>query len=166
MRRTVKGSKKLRNNINDVSRNPHVLSRKFNRVTCHKCGAMGHSIKSCKGKRVADKVIPKDRNKTEKTKTINKEKKIAKTKTTTEIRISSQAPHPTQTQNCNKVVIYEQRFLHPRLGFLQVYGFFVMNKVVTVLSILFWALFSKMQHQYAFLRQFMISPLYILRDPA
>lgn len=62
MRREIGHPKKMRNKVNDEDRNPHVLSRKLTRVTFHKCGTMRHNKRSCKGKRAADKAIPKGGN--------------------------------------------------------------------------------------------------------
>ncbi|XP_058776681.1 uncharacterized protein LOC131651009 [Vicia villosa] len=94
MRRAIGRSKKMRNKINDEPRNPHVLPRKLPTVTCHKCGAMGHNMRTCKGKRAADRAIPKGGN--------NKKAKCGKTKkkststNASEVGNSSQAPQPTQ----------------------------------------------------------------------
>lgn len=54
------------NKTNDEPINPHVLPRKLAIVTCHRCGVMGHTKQSCKGKRVVDRVIPKGGNQTKK----------------------------------------------------------------------------------------------------
>ncbi|CAL5205285.1 unnamed protein product [Lathyrus oleraceus] len=62
MRRVIDHPKNMCNKVNDEPRNPYVLPRKLSIVTCHMCGAMGHNKRSCKGKRVADRVIPKGGN--------------------------------------------------------------------------------------------------------
>lgn len=51
---------------------------------------------SCKGKRVATRVIPKGENKTKKIETKNNKTKNAKKNNEIEIGTSSQAPYPTQ----------------------------------------------------------------------
>ncbi|CAK8577415.1 unnamed protein product [Lathyrus sativus] len=63
LRRAIGRPKKLRNKVNDEPRNPHVLPRKLTTLSYHKCGAMGHNKRSCKGKRAAEKVILKGGNK-------------------------------------------------------------------------------------------------------
>ncbi|CAK8532062.1 unnamed protein product [Lathyrus sativus] len=63
LRRAIGRPKKLRNKVSDEPRNPHVLPRKLTTVSCHKCGAMGHNKRSCKGKMAAERVIPKGGNK-------------------------------------------------------------------------------------------------------
>lgn len=78
MRREIGRPKKLRNKTNDDLGNPHVLPIKVISVICHKFGVMGHNMRSCKGKRVVDKVISKGGNHTKKSKT----KKTAITKKT------------------------------------------------------------------------------------
>lgn len=62
MRMVIGHPKNMFNKVNGEPRNPYVLPRKLSIVTCHKCGAMGHNKRSCKGKRVADRVIPKGGN--------------------------------------------------------------------------------------------------------
>lgn len=94
MRREIGRPKKIRNKVNDEPRNPHVLPRKMPSVTCHKCGVMGHNMRTCKGKRAANRAIPKGGN--------NKKEKGGKTKkkntstNSTEVGNSSQAPQPNQ----------------------------------------------------------------------
>ncbi|XP_058742148.1 uncharacterized protein LOC131614601 [Vicia villosa] len=67
MRRAIGRPKKMRNKSNDEPRNPNVLPRTLSTVSCRKCGAVGHSIRSCKGKRAADRSIPVGGNKKAKT---------------------------------------------------------------------------------------------------
>ncbi|KAI5441162.1 hypothetical protein KIW84_010574 [Lathyrus oleraceus] len=111
MRRAIDRPNKLRNKENDESNNPHVLSRRLVTVTCKKCGEMGHNKRSCKGKRVVDRAIPRGGNKTKKEKTIkggnkakkeknikggNKAKKVKKSgENQAEIGHYSQAPQAT-----------------------------------------------------------------------
>ncbi|CAK8567519.1 unnamed protein product [Lathyrus sativus] len=59
MRRAIGRPKKLRNKSNDEPKNPHVLRRKITTVTCTKYGSMEHNKRTCKGKRAADRVMPK-----------------------------------------------------------------------------------------------------------
>ncbi|XP_050914989.1 uncharacterized protein LOC127129931 [Lathyrus oleraceus] len=70
MRRVMGRQKKQRNKMNDEPRNPHILPSRFLTVKCAKCGAMGHNKRSCKGKRAADRAIPKGGNKSKKTKKV------------------------------------------------------------------------------------------------
>ncbi|KAI5387868.1 hypothetical protein KIW84_073819 [Lathyrus oleraceus] len=65
MRRAIGLPKKMHNKVNDEPRNPHVLHKKLPNATCHKCGAMAYNKRSFKGKRVADKAIPKGGNASE-----------------------------------------------------------------------------------------------------
>ncbi|XP_058776608.1 uncharacterized protein LOC131650925 [Vicia villosa] len=89
MRRAIGRPKNMRNKSNDEPKNPHVLPRKFATVTCHKCGATGHNKRSCKGKRAAERAIPKGGN--------SKGGQGKKSKTNqVEIGNSSQAPPSTQ----------------------------------------------------------------------
>ncbi|KAK2456643.1 hypothetical protein QL285_003991 [Trifolium repens] len=44
------------------------MSRSCSTVTCGKCQGMGHNMTSCKGKRAADREIPKGENKEKKAK--------------------------------------------------------------------------------------------------
>ncbi|CAK8564364.1 unnamed protein product [Lathyrus sativus] len=99
LRRAIGRPKKLRNKVNDEPINPHVLPKKLTTASCHKCGAMGHNKRSCKGKRVVERVIPKGGNKKKgHTSKDGKRQKLEtkggkKTKAVvTEIRNSSQAP--------------------------------------------------------------------------
>ncbi|XP_050875971.1 uncharacterized protein LOC127079631 [Lathyrus oleraceus] len=62
MRRAIGHPKKMRRKVIYEPRNPHVLPRKLSTVTFHKCRAMGHNKRSYKGKRVADRAIPKGGN--------------------------------------------------------------------------------------------------------
>lgn len=80
MRRAIEHPKKLRNKANDEPNNPHVLSRRLATVTCKKCGEMEHNKISCKGKRAADREIPKGGNKAKKAKTIKGGDKAKKEK--------------------------------------------------------------------------------------
>ncbi|KAI5434312.1 hypothetical protein KIW84_021247 [Lathyrus oleraceus] len=90
-------AKKQRNKMNDEPRNSHILPRRFSTVTCAKYGAMGHNKRSCKGKRAADRAIPKSGNKSKKTKKVKGGKGTKKSKgKKIEIAQSSQAPQPTQ----------------------------------------------------------------------
>ncbi|CAL5209876.1 unnamed protein product [Lathyrus oleraceus] len=83
--------------MNDEPRNPHILPRRFSTVTCAKYGAMGHNKRSCKGKWVADRAIPKDGNKSKKTNKVKGGKGTKKSKEKqTKIAQSSQVPQPTQ----------------------------------------------------------------------
>ncbi|XP_058744165.1 uncharacterized protein LOC131616720 [Vicia villosa] len=100
MRRAIGRPKKMRNKAADEPENPHVLSRKFATVTCKKCGQTGHNKRTCKGKRAADRTIPKGGNKSKKAKTTTSTKKAKTTKkgkeTQVEIGQGSQAPPATQ----------------------------------------------------------------------
>ncbi|XP_058782950.1 uncharacterized protein LOC131657557 [Vicia villosa] len=78
MRRAIGRPKKMRNKSNDEPRNPNVLPRTLSTVSCRKCGAVGHNIRSCKGKRAADRSIPVGGNKKEKTKGAAKGKGASK----------------------------------------------------------------------------------------
>lgn len=101
-----------------------MLPRNFATVTCHKCGALCHDMRSCKGKIITYRVIPKGGNKAKKEKTTNtktKTKTKAKTKTktktkskktmstiVTEIGSSSQGPpltQPTQEYTLDQEVV-------------------------------------------------------------
>lgn len=62
MRREIGRPRKMRNKTNDKSRNPYIMPRRFANVTCKKYGQVGHNKRSCKGKRVADRIIPKGDN--------------------------------------------------------------------------------------------------------
>lgn len=110
MRMAIGLPKELRNKTHNEPKNPYVLPRNFATVTCHKCGALGHNMRSCKGKITAYRAIPKDGNKVKKAKATNtntKTKTKAKTKTktktkskkttiVTQIGSSSQGPPLTQ----------------------------------------------------------------------
>lgn len=104
MRITIGYPKKLRRKTNDEPINPHVLPRNFVTATCHKCEALGHNMRSYKGKRAADRAIPKGENKAKKENPTNTKKKTqTKTKakkinpiTVTEIGSSSHGLPPTQ----------------------------------------------------------------------
>lgn len=69
----------MKNKTNYESRNPFVMHRNFSTVTCLKCGGLSHNMRSCNGKRDADKAIPKGGNKAKKENTTN-------TKTKTKIK--------------------------------------------------------------------------------
>lgn len=56
--------------MNDERRNPHILPKRFSTVTCAKYGDMRHDNRSCKGKKAADRGIPKGGNKSKKTKKV------------------------------------------------------------------------------------------------
>ncbi|XP_058741784.1 uncharacterized protein LOC131614177 [Vicia villosa] len=88
MRRSIGRPKKNRNKSNDESRNRNILPRSHQTVKCKKCGSFGHNKRTCKGKRVAERAIPKGGNK----KTKNGNKGAAQTV----IDGGSQAPNPTQ----------------------------------------------------------------------
>ncbi|XP_058727746.1 uncharacterized protein LOC131599386 [Vicia villosa] len=96
MRRAIGRPKKMRNKTSDEPKNPFVLPKKFGTVTCNKCGQAGHNKRSCKGKRAADRQIPKGGNKAKKAKTTNKAKKSKGKEKPVEIGQGSQAPQPTQ----------------------------------------------------------------------
>ncbi|XP_058763696.1 uncharacterized protein LOC131637121 [Vicia villosa] len=96
MRRAIGRPKKMRNKTSDEPKNPFVLPKKFGTVTCNKCGQVGNNKRSCKGKRAADRQIPKGGNKAKKSKTTNKAKKINGKEKPVEIGQRSQAPQPTQ----------------------------------------------------------------------
>ncbi|XP_058726755.1 uncharacterized protein LOC131598141 [Vicia villosa] len=96
MRRAIGRPKKMRNKTSDEPQNPFVLPKKFGTVTCNKCGQAGHNKRSCKGKRAADRQIPKGGNKAKKSKTTSKAKKIKGKEKPVEIGQGSQAPQPTQ----------------------------------------------------------------------
>jgi len=53
----------LPHKANDEPRNPHLLPRKLSTVTGKRCGGMGHNMRSCKGKKAADRAMPKGGNK-------------------------------------------------------------------------------------------------------
>ncbi|CAL5183683.1 unnamed protein product [Lathyrus oleraceus] len=97
MRRAIGRPKKPRNKMNDEPRNPHILPRRFSTVICVKYGDMRHNKRSCKGKRAADRAIPKGGNKLKKTKKVKSGKGTKKSKEKkTKIAQNSQAPQPTQ----------------------------------------------------------------------
>lgn len=99
MRREIGRPKKMRNKLNDEPRNPHVLPRSFTITTCQKCGALGHNMTSCKGKRGADRAITKGGNKTKKAKTINSK---TKTKTTSKTKTSTKDKTKINTKDNTK----------------------------------------------------------------
>ncbi|XP_058733206.1 uncharacterized protein LOC131604807 [Vicia villosa] len=86
MRRAIGRPKKNRNKTNDEPRSTQTLPRKLQTVKCQNCGKMGHNKRTCKGKRAAERVIPKGGNKKVKTKGGGQ----------TVIEGGSQAPRPTQ----------------------------------------------------------------------
>ncbi|XP_058784986.1 uncharacterized protein LOC131659882 [Vicia villosa] len=88
MRRSIGRPKKNRNKSNDEPRNRNILPISLQTVKCKKCGSFGHNKRTCKGKRVAERAIPKGGNK----KTKNGNKGVAQTV----IDGGSQAPNPTQ----------------------------------------------------------------------
>lgn len=104
MRIAIGYPKKLRRKTNDEPINPHVLPRNFVTATCHKCETLGHNMRSYKGKRAADRAIPKGENKAKKENPTNTKKKTPKkTKakkthpiTVTKIGSSSHGLPPTQ----------------------------------------------------------------------
>ncbi|XP_058754872.1 uncharacterized protein LOC131628023 [Vicia villosa] len=89
MRRAIGRPKKNRNKANDEPRSTNTLPRTLQTVKCKKCGNMGHNKRTCKGKRAADRSIPKGGNKKAK-------KKETKNVEQTVIEGGSQAPRPTQ----------------------------------------------------------------------
>ncbi|XP_058784099.1 uncharacterized protein LOC131658866 [Vicia villosa] len=91
MRRAIGRPKKMRNKTYDEPKNPFVLPKKFGTVTCNKCGQDEHKKRSCKGKRAADRQIPKGGNKAKKAKTTNKAKKSKGKEKPVEIGQGSQA---------------------------------------------------------------------------
>lgn len=68
MRRAIGRLRKMRNKIDDESRNPHMLSRRLSTV-CRKYGEMGHNKMSCKEKRATYRVMPNGGNQKKKAKT-------------------------------------------------------------------------------------------------
>ncbi|XP_050888687.1 uncharacterized protein LOC127093827 [Lathyrus oleraceus] len=80
MRRAIGRPKKLRNKANDEPKNPHVLSRRIATINCKKYGEMGHNKRSYKGKRDADRAIPRGGNKAKKAMTIKGGNKAKKAK--------------------------------------------------------------------------------------
>ncbi|KAI5422151.1 hypothetical protein KIW84_045567 [Lathyrus oleraceus] len=90
--------KKMRKKTNDEPKSPHVMPRKLVTITCHKCGSMGHNMRTRKGKSATDRDMPKDGNKTKKLKTTKVKKKKSKSATqpTQKIGCCSQGPQPTQ----------------------------------------------------------------------
>jgi hypothetical protein len=63
MRRAIGRPKKNRNKRNDEPRNPNIVPRTLRTVQCKQCKALGHNKTSCKGKRAAERAIPKGGNK-------------------------------------------------------------------------------------------------------
>jgi len=75
MRGSAGRPKKLRKKSNDepvcngnVAGNGGVLPRQLKTVKCMKCNKYGHNSRTCKGKSVADRQLPKGANKQKKTK--------------------------------------------------------------------------------------------------
>ena len=90
MRRAIGRPKKNRNKTNDEPRYTNSLPRNHQTVKCQKCGNMGHNKRTCKGKRAAERAIPKGGNKKA------KGKKKATGAAQTVIEGGSQAPQATQ----------------------------------------------------------------------
>ncbi|XP_058784134.1 uncharacterized protein LOC131658902 [Vicia villosa] len=63
MRRFIGRPKKNRNKENDEPRARNTLPRSLQTVKCKKCGSFGHNKRTCKGKRAAERAIPKGGNK-------------------------------------------------------------------------------------------------------
>ncbi|WJX78055.1 hypothetical protein P8452_61314 [Trifolium repens] len=63
MRRAIGRPKKNRNKRNDEPRNPNIVPRTLSTVECKRCKELGHNTRSCKGKRAAERSIPKGGNK-------------------------------------------------------------------------------------------------------
>ncbi|CAK8563502.1 unnamed protein product [Lathyrus sativus] len=63
MRRSIGRPKKNRNKANDEPRIRNTLPRTLQTVKCKKCGSFGHNKRTCKGKRAAERAIPKGGNK-------------------------------------------------------------------------------------------------------
>ncbi|XP_058725528.1 uncharacterized protein LOC131596807 [Vicia villosa] len=63
MRRSIGRPKKNRNKANDEPRNRKTLPRSLQTFKCKKCGSFGHNKRTCKGKRAAERAIPKGGNK-------------------------------------------------------------------------------------------------------
>ncbi|KAI5384444.1 hypothetical protein KIW84_071453 [Lathyrus oleraceus] len=110
MRMVIGHPKNMRNNTNDEPKNPRVLLRKLVTITCHKCGSMGHNMRTCKGNREEDRVIPKDGNKTKKSKTTKGKVKNKKSKSgtlpTQEVGSCSQGPQTTQEYDLCSVLVF------------------------------------------------------------
>ncbi|XP_058733419.1 uncharacterized protein LOC131605035 [Vicia villosa] len=89
MRRAIGRPKKNRNKANDEPRSTNTLPRLLQTVKCKKCGNMGHNKRTFKGKRAAERSIPKGGNKKAKK---NAKKDVGQTI----IEEGSQAPRATQ----------------------------------------------------------------------
>ncbi|GAU50686.1 hypothetical protein TSUD_410420 [Trifolium subterraneum] len=63
VRRAPGRPKKLRRKANDESRGSARRKRNQHTITCTRCKTLGHNRRSCKGKTVADRMIPKGGNK-------------------------------------------------------------------------------------------------------
>ncbi|XP_020230608.1 uncharacterized protein LOC109811316 isoform X2 [Cajanus cajan] len=63
MRRAPGRPKKQRKRSIDEPQNPHKLPRQHTTIKCKKCENFGHNKRTCKGKTVADREIPKGENK-------------------------------------------------------------------------------------------------------
>lgn len=75
LRMTVGCPKKMRKKTHDEPKNPHVLPRNLTTVTCHKCGSMGHNMRTFKGNRETNWDMPKGDNNTKKSKNTKRKKK-------------------------------------------------------------------------------------------
>ncbi|XP_050890051.1 uncharacterized protein LOC127095397 [Lathyrus oleraceus] len=92
IRRYIGHPKKNRNKVNDEPRIRNTPSRTLQIVKCKKCGRFGHNKRTCKGKRAAERAIPKGGNK----KAGKKGDKSDKGEGQTVIERGSQASPPTQ----------------------------------------------------------------------
>ncbi|CAK8540201.1 unnamed protein product [Lathyrus sativus] len=63
MQRSIDRPKKNRNKVNDEPRIRNTLPRTLQTVKCKKCESFGHNKQTCKGKRAAERAIPKGGNK-------------------------------------------------------------------------------------------------------
>ncbi|KAI5396811.1 hypothetical protein KIW84_062873 [Lathyrus oleraceus] len=63
MWRSIGRSKKNRNKVNDEPRTRNTRPRTLQTIKCKKCGSFDHNKRTCKGKRVAKRLIPKGGNK-------------------------------------------------------------------------------------------------------
>ncbi|CAK8564376.1 unnamed protein product [Lathyrus sativus] len=99
MRRSTGRPNKNRNKANDEPRIRNTLPRTFQTVNCKKCGSFGHNKQTCKGKRAAERAIPKDDNKKPKKRGDKSGKEAGQTVIDggqTVIDGGSQAPPPIQ----------------------------------------------------------------------
>ncbi|CAK8543192.1 unnamed protein product [Lathyrus sativus] len=78
MRRSIGRSKKNHNKANDEPRIRNTLPRTLQTVKCKKCGSFGHNKRTCKGKRAAERAIPKGGNKKSKKRVTSRARKREK----------------------------------------------------------------------------------------